>query len=386
MLYLNNTATSFPKPQGVIDAVNELLVNPPCHSNRSGLEREMEDIDYSCRVKLAELFNAEDPNRIVFSSGSTESLNLAIWGLQLNGAHVVSTGIEHNSVIRPLKTLEKKGRIELTFVDCDEKSYVSPESIEAAIKDNTELIVVNHSSNVTGTILDIEKIAKIAHAHNAKILIDASQSAGNIKIDVKNWDIDLLAFTGHKSLYGMPGTGGLYIKKGIEIEPLIVGGTGILSEILYQPEGMPIYYEAGTPNLPGIASLRAGVEFVLKTGIDTIREHKVKLVKRAIEELENYTGVSVYYHPEFNSFTNFCFNVEGFVPEEVGYMLEESYDIHVRSGLHCAPLVLGPLGVDPWGTVRASPSYFTSDEDMQKFINAVKEIADMGQQKINNGK
>lgn len=382
MLYLNNTATSFPKPQEVIDAVNELLVNPPCHSNRSGLEREMEDIDYSCRVKLAKLFNADDPNRIVFSSGSTESLNLAIKGLELQGKHVITTAIEHNSVVRPLKTLERDGVIELTVVDCDNKTYVDPAWIKDAVTDNTALIVVNHSSNVTGATLDVEAIAKIAHEAGALILVDASQSAGNLPIDVKNWDIDLLAFTGHKSLFGMPGTGGLYIKEGLYLKPLKIGGTGILSEILYQPEGMPIHYEAGTPNLPGIASLRAGVDFVLRTGIDNIREHKEALVKKAIQELEGYSGVSVYYHPEHNSFANFCFNVEGFVPEEVGYMLEESYDIHVRSGLHCAPLLLEQLGVDPWGTVRASPSYFTSDEDMQKFIDGVKEIADMGQAKV----
>lgn len=376
MVYLNNTATSFPKPKEVIDAVNLSLSTPPIHSSRAGFEREIEEVDYACRCNLAKLFNVKDPYRIVFSSGSTESLNLAINGLNLDNCNVVSTKIEHNSVIRPLKTLEKQGMITATFVDCDSTGYVSPSAIEQAIQKDTKAIVVNHSSNVTGSVLDIKEISKIAHKNDCYFIVDASQSAGTLPIDIEGWDIDLLAFTGHKSLFGMPGTGGLYIKEGIDLKPLKVGGTGILSEVLTQPTIMPLYYEAGTPNAPGIASLNAGVAFVLKQGIDNIRMHKADIVKRIIEEFKSHPKIKIYTSYENNSLANFCFNIIGMVPEEVGYMMENSYEIIIRSGLHCAPLILDALDVQPWGTVRVSPSFFTTDEEVDYFIKSLYEICD----------
>jgi cysteine desulfurase/selenocysteine lyase len=375
MIFFNNAATSYPKPQIVIDAVNEYLKSAPSHSARTGIDNDSDDIVFSARQKLATLFNADDPNRIIFTSGSTEALNLAIKGIGLNkGSHVVTTSIEHNSVIRPLKHLERDLGVELSFVECDSATYVEPDKIEFALQRNTKAVVVNHSSNVTGSILDLKEIAKIAHKHNLYIIVDASQSSGNIPIDVTGWDIDLLAFTGHKSLYGLQGIGGLYIKEGIELKPLKVGGTGVKSEVLYQPAGMPLFYEAGTPNMPGIVSLDAGVGYILDKGIDVIRNRKASLVKRAIEELKDFPEVKTYIRTERNSYVNFCFNIEGMVPEEVGYALDSSYDITVRTGLHCAPLLLKPLGVHPWGTVRASPSYFTTDEEMDTFIHAVKDI------------
>lgn len=374
MIYLNNTATSFPKPKEVHIAVNEYVNTPPVHSARSSFEREMEDIDYCCRAKLAELFNAPDPYHIVFSSGSTESLNLAIKGTGLEGGHVVSTAIEHNSVIRPLKMMEIDGKIELTFVNCDKTGYVNPDDIEDAIKPNTRAVVLNHSSNVTGSITDIEKVAKIAHKHNCIIIVDASQSAGNIPIDVTAWNIDLLAFTGHKSLFGYSGTGGLYIREGINLKPFKVGGTGVLSEVLVQPDGFPLHYEAGTPNSVGIVSLKTGVEFILNTGIDKIHKRKSQHVLNMINELKDHPDLTIYTTIENNNLSNFCFNINGIVPEEVGYILESSYDIIVRTGIHCAPLLLEPVGVHPWGTVRCSPSYFTTDEEIEKFIDSVKEI------------
>ncbi len=373
MIYFNNAATSWPKPPEVSKAVYKYLNEVPCHSARAGLEEDSEDPAQACRDKLCKLFNASDPEQFVFTSGSTEALNLAINGLQLDKAHVVTTGIEHNSVIRPLKHLELDGKIEITFVDCDETGYVTPESIEDAIKDNTKAIVVNHSSNVTGSILDIKTIAEIAHKHGMPIIVDASQSSGAIEIDIDGWDIDLLAFTGHKSLYGMQGIGGLHIKKGLELKPLKVGGTGIKSEVLVQPPGMPIFYEAGTPNVPGIVSLNAGIGFVLEKGVTHIREHKADMVRRIISELAEFPEVKVYTNNKNNSMANFCFNIGGMAPEEVGYFLDSSYDIIVRTGLHCAPLLLKPVGVYPWGTVRASPSYFTTDDEIDLFIVALKD-------------
>ncbi len=374
MIYLNNAATSFPKPQNVTDALQEFLKQPPCHSSRSGIEHDIEDLDFLLRTKIAKLFNSPDPTHVLFSSGSTESLNLAIKGCGLEGGHVVSTCIEHNSVIRPLKTMELEGKIELTFVPCNETAYVDPAEIENAIKPNTKAIVMNHCSNVTGTLLDLKTLAAIAHKHNCLIIVDASQSAGVVPIDFEGWGIDMLAFTGHKSLYGMPGTGGLIVREGIPLKPFKIGGTGILSEILTQPDGWPIHYEAGTPNMPGIASLNAGIDFINEVGMETMHLKKKQIVTRMIEELKNVDRISIYNDPIHSTYANFCFNIEGIVPEEVNYILESSYEINVRSGLHCAPLLLEALGVHPWGTVRASPSYFSTDEEIDKFIDSVEEI------------
>ena len=373
MIYFNNAATSWPKPPEVSEAVYKYLNEVPCHSARVGLEKDSEDPAQSCREKLCKLFNASESEQFVFTSGSTEALNLAINGLELNNAHVVTTGIEHNSVIRPLKHLELTGKIEITFVDCDETGYVTPESLEAEIRENTRAIVVNHCSNVTGTILDIKAIAEIAHKHDMPVIVDASQSSGAVEIDIDGWGIDLLAFTGHKSLYGMQGIGGLHIKKGLELKPLKVGGTGIKSEVLVQPPGMPIFYEAGTPNVPGIVSMNTGIGFVLEKGVAHIREHKANMVRRIISELAEFPEVKVYTTEKNNSMANFCFNIGGMAPEEVGYFLDSSFDIVVRTGLHCAPLLLKPLGVYPWGTVRASPSYFTTDDEIDLFLVAIKD-------------
>ena len=375
MIYLNNSATSYPKPQVVIDAVTNSVANPVVHAARTGLEREHDDKVYLTRKSLARLFNVDDPLQIVFTSGSTEALNLVINGLDLKDKHVLATSIEHNSVIRPLKTLERKGILDVDFVKCDENAYVSPEQIKAAMRDETKLIVVNHCSNVTGTILDIEAIAKIAHGNDALLLVDASQSAGGVPIDFDGWDIDFLAFTGHKSLYGIQGTGGLIMKKGLELHPLKVGGTGILSEVLYQPEGMPIHYEAGTPNTPGIVALGAGVDWVLKTGVENIHAHKKKLFEKMYSALSEIEGIKLYNNAENIAYSSITFNMEGMTPEELGYMLDSSYDIVVRSGIHCAPLLMRPLGVEPWGTVRASHSYFTTEEEADIFINAMREIS-----------
>ena len=386
MIYLNNAASSFPKPKQVTDAVADCLSKPVLHAARTGFEREHEDSIYITRERLSKLFNVTDPLQIIFTSGSTEALNLAIRGLDLKGGHVVTTTTEHNSVNRPLKTLEMADEIEITFVDCDETSFVDPKKIEQAMKTNTKAVVINHCSNVTGTIQDVNEIAKIAHKYNAYIIVDASQSSGNIPIDFEGWDLDFMAFTGHKSLFGIQGTGGLIIKKGIDLKPLKVGGTGILSEILTQPEGLPIYYEAGTPNTPGIVALGAGVKFILDTGLENIIAHKKKLFNRIIGGIKDFTdkhnsensdGIKIYTTGDNHSYSNFCFNVGGFVPEEIGYMLKSSFDILVRTGIHCAPLLLKPLGVEPWGTVRASFSYFTTEEEIDIFIDALNQIRQM---------
>jgi cysteine desulfurase/selenocysteine lyase len=376
MIYLNNAATSFPKPPNVIKAIEEFLKHPYLSHGRSGIEREVIDVAISARKNLSEIFNA-DYKRIFFTSGSTESLNLAIFGLDLNGKHVIATQSEHNSVIRPLKTLEREGKIELSFAQCDKYGIVEFESIEREFRENTALVVINHCSNVTGAVQDIKSIAELAHKKNAIILVDASQSAGNIEIRCSYWDIDLLAFTGHKCLYGLQGIGGIYISEKCKIKPLKYGGTGSRSNYLYQPEELPYFYEAGTQNMVGILSLLEGTNFILETGMENIKAKKTKLVKKILDEFAAIPKIKIY-NPENNfCYSNVCFNIGEMVPEEVNYILDSSYDIVVRSGIHCAPLLMEPLGVSPWGTVRVSPSYFTTEGEIDVFINAVKEIASL---------
>lgn len=381
MIYLNNAATSFPKPKQVQEDVLSSFNYPLVSASRTGFEREDDDIIYLCRKQLAKLFNIEDPLHIVFTSGSTEALNLAIRGLNLEGGNVVSTAIEHNSVIRPLKTLEKEGKISITFVECDKNGYVYPEAIKETIRDDTRAVVVNHCSNVTGTVIDVKRITEIVHSAGALIIVDASQSAGTVPIDCKGWEIDLLAFTGHKSLFGLQGIGGLYIRNGIKLKPLKVGGTGILSKVLLQPEGFPIHFEAGTPNTPGIISLNAGVKFILETGLEKIIEHKKRLYSILFNELKDWNNIEIYSSPTNTSYSNFCFNINGLPPEEVGYVLENSFDIVVRTGIHCAPLIMKYLGVEPWGTVRASHSFFTTEDEIRKFIEAIKKISQIPKSK-----
>lgn len=377
MIYLNNTATSYPKPKEVIESVVEYLNKAPSHSARSGIKQDAEGIELVCRQKLARLFNAPDPLRIIFTSGSTEALNLAIKGLDLEGGHVITTQVEHNSVIRPLKTLEQDGKIEITFVECDNWGCIDPVNIEKALEPNTKAIIVNHASNVTGSIIDLKRVSKIAHSNDAIFIVDASQSAGNIGIDVIDSGIDLLAFTGHKSLYGMQGIGGLYIREGIELRPLKTGGTGIFSNILTQPRQIPLYYESGTQNIPGIVSLNTGLDFIFRVGLDEIHDYKSKLVLKMIEQLSQNERIKIYTKTVQNSLSNFCFNIDGMMSDEVSYILESSYNVTVRSGLHCAPLLLNSLGVSPFGTVRASPSYFTAQEEIDVFIDAINEISVM---------
>ncbi len=376
MIYLNNSATSYPKPKEVVDAVNNYLTAVPVNPSRSGFEVQDQDAPTSCRRKLAAFFNVDDPNRIIFSSGATESLNLALFGLDLEDGHVITTAVEHTSVLRPLKTLEKEAGLDLTIVNCDPNGVVDPEDIAATIKKNTKAIVVNHSSNVTGETINLKTVADIAHAHGLIIIIDSSQSAGNAPIDVKETGIDILAFTGHKSLYSLPGVGGVVIKEGLKLKPLKVGGTGIRSESLYQPEELPLYYESGTHNLPGILSLAAGIDFIQKTGIEKIGNKKREHLRKITEGLKDIPEVTIYGSDNFDTRSAvFCFNMKGILPADLGYILESSFELIVRAGLHCAPLIHQAMGAYPKGTIRISPSYFTTSAEIEYFIKAIKEIS-----------
>ena len=377
MIYLNNAATTFPKPEGTIKAVTDYLGATPFSCLRTGYAGQEEDVIYSCRKKMAGVFNVEDPKDIFFTSGATESLNLILGGLDLDGGHVITTAIEHNAVLRPLYRLETEGRIELTIAGCDGAGRVTAGDIIGSVRENTKAVVVNHCSNVTGAMVDLEGISAGLGTRGILLIVDAAQSAGTVPIDIKKQGIDILAFTGHKSLYGIPGTGGAYIKKGIEVKPLKIGGTGVDSDLKEQPPERPLYYEAGTPNLPGIVSLEAGVDFIMKTGLDKIKEKKARHTARIAEALAGNARIQLY--GERNRETAvplLTFNVKGVVPDETSRILEESFGIITRSGLHCAPLIHREMGTCPEGSVRVSPSYFTTDGEVERFIDAVEQLSE----------
>lgn len=377
-IYLNNAATTYPKPPEVLEAVASLLAAPPVHHARAGFQDPAGDVLAACRQRLAALFNAPDPDRIAFSSGSTESLNLAIHGLPLTHKEVVTTVVEHNSVLRPLKTLERRGLLDLVLVPCDESGFVAPEAIKKALTSRSGAVVVNHASNVTGVPNDLEAIGGLCGGRGIPFIVDASQSAGVHAIDVQGMHIDILAFTGHKSLYGIPGIGGAYIREGLEVQPLKVGGTGVRSDYLFQPEDGPLLYEAGTQNLPGVAALNAGLAHITSRGVDRIRQRKEELVQLFLEGLSGRKGLSL--HPPASArqrTTMVSLNVDGMDPADVGYVLEHGFGIVVRSGLHCAPLIHRHLGTHPRGSVRISPSHFTSEEDMEALSEALGQTLQM---------
>jgi len=374
-IYLNNAATTYPKPPQIIEAIAKYILNPPPSINRSEGD-DLDDPIFNTRMELAKLFNTEFVNRIIFTSGSTESLNLAINGLNIVGKHVITTATEHNSVLRPLHHLFYDDKINLDIIPCDENGNIDIDQFERKLRDDTALVAINHCSNVTGAEQDISKVGEILSGSNAILLVDASQSAGACNIDVTSNKIDLLAFTGHKSLYGIAGTGGLYIAENIDPRPLKVGGTGVRSSLLTQPKVLPIYYEAGTPNLAGIIALGEGVRFIKEYGIEKAKQIKQNHISSIIEELIEINKIKLYYDKSKEIPTILSFNIGELAAEEVAYILDSSYNIKVRSGLHCCPLIHKYLGTHPWGTIRVSPSIFSTEEDVKYFTGAVKLIAE----------
>lgn len=377
MIYLNNAATTFPKPEGTLKALQDYLGTTPLKCLRTGYVTEEDDTVSACRKKLAELFNAPNEKTIAFTSGATESLNLAINGLDLKRKHVITTQIEHNAVLRPLQVLVDKGDIELTVVRCDESGIVNAIDIADAIKENTRAIVLNHSSNVTGEVIDLDAVRAVIRDRDILLIVDAAQSAGCIPIDVEEAQIDVLCFTGHKSLYGIPGLGGIYIKEGLDIKPLMVGGSGSKSELAHQPEERPLYYEAGTPNIPGIVALSAGIDFINEKGMETIEQKKRELFTLLSDGLKDIKGVRVYGRDVTRDRVPIiCFNIEGLEADKTAEILESSFEIITRSGLHCAPLIHKAIGTFPAGSVRVSPSFFTTLDEIDKFLYAVKHIVE----------
>jgi cysteine desulfurase/selenocysteine lyase len=380
MIYFDNAATSWPKPPGVAEAivhfVNDVGANPGRSAHRLAVESGR--IVYNAREAVAELFNAPDPLRVVFGHNVTEALNLALRGLPRSGDHVITSSMEHNSVMRPLRALERQG-IEVTVVRCSPQGFLDPADVEAAVRPNTAMIALNHASNVVGTLLPVAEVGRIARRHGLLLLVDAAQTGGAYPIDVQADNVDLLAFTGHKSLYGPMGTGGLIVGKRVDVErmePLKRGGTGSRSEREEQPDFLPDLCESGTPNAVGLAGLEAGLRWVLERGVETIRAHEVELARRLINGLGEIPGVTIYggLDAELQTAT-VSFNITGMEPSEVGLRLDEEYGILCRVGLHCAPAAHKTIGTFSAGTVRFGLGVFNTLEEVDTAVAAVGQLA-----------
>jgi cysteine desulfurase family protein len=380
MIYFDNAATSWPKPPGVAEAMvhflNDVGANPGRSAHRLAVESGR--IVYNAREAVAQLFNAPDPLRVIFGHNVTEALNLALCGFLRPGDHVITSSMEHNSVMRPLRALECQG-VEVTVVRCSPDGFLDPSDVEAAVQPNTVMIALNHASNVVGTLLPVAEVGRMAHRHGLLLLVDAAQTGGAYPIDVQADGIDLLGFTGHKSLYGPMGTGGLIVGKRVDVErmePLKRGGTGSRSEREEQPDFLPDMCESGTPNAVGLAGLEAGVRWVLERGVDAIRDHEVKLAQRLIEGLGDIPDVTVYGGLDANRQTaTVSFNIASMEPSEVGLRLDEEYGILCRVGLHCAPAAHKTIGTFPTGTVRFGLGAFSTLKEVDTAVAAVGQLA-----------
>lgn len=376
MIYLDNAATTMKKPDVVVQAVTEAL----CSVGNSG--RGVHDaaldasrIIYDVRTRLAELFHSESPKQIVFTANSTESLNIAIKGILKSGDHVITTELEHNSVLRPLYEMEEKG-VELTFIKSDRQGRMIYRDFEDSIRPRTKAIVCTHGSNLTGNLVDIGRVGAIAKKHNLVFIVDASQTAGVFPIDVQKMNIDILCFTGHKSLLGPQGTGGMYVREGLHVRPLLSGGSGVQTYSRVHPPQMPTALEAGTLNTHGLAGLGAAVKYIQETGIDVIRQKELDLMWAFYNRVKAIPGIKIY--GDFDQQERcpiVSLNIRDYDSSEVSDALYMDYGIATRPGAHCAPLMHQALGTVEQGAVRFSFSHFNSIEEIEKVIAAIQELA-----------
>jgi cysteine desulfurase/selenocysteine lyase len=383
MIYFDNAATSWPKPPCVVEAMLHFLNNVGANPGRSAhrLSIESARIVHGAREAIAELFNAPDPLRVVFGLNVTEALNLALYGLLRPGDHVITSSMEHNSVMRPLRALERTG-VELTVVKCSGEGFLDPGDVEAAMRSNTSMIALNHASNVVGTLLPVASVGQIARRHGVLLLVDAAQTGGAFPINMQADGIDLLAFTGHKSLYGPMGTGGVIFGQRVDmarLTPLKRGGTGSRSEREEQPDFLPDMGESGTPNAVGLAGLGAGVRWVLDRGVAAIRAQELALTQRLIDGLRDIEGVTVYGGLDAGRQTaTISFNIGELAPSDVGLWLDEQHAILCRVGLHCAPAAHRTLNTYPSGTNRFGLGVFSTAEEVDVALKAVRQLAVQG--------
>jgi len=376
-IYLDNAATSWPKPPEVAKAVVHAIENDAANPGRGShaMAVRASRILFDTRKQLSKLFNVRNPNDIAFASNTTMALNMAIKGLLKAGDHVIATSVEHNSVRRPLYYLEQTIGIEVTYIDGDEYGQLTVDDVAKAIRSNTALAIVNHSSNVLGTVMPLADICELMRQRGIKVLVDAAQSAGILPIDVRGMGIDLLAFPGHKGLLGPQGTGGLYVAPNVELTPLLHGGTGSQSEAPEQPDIRPDKYEAGTQNTPGLAGLKAGVEYVLKETVQSIHEKEWRLTQRLMEQLQPVEGIRLLGPMLGDQRTGIVsFVAESIDPSELSFILDQHYQIAIRAGFHCSPLAHACAGTSSTGAVRASVGLFTTEVEVDALAHAMKEI------------
>lgn len=375
-IYFDNAATSSPKPQCVVDAVHAALTKHNANPGRSGHRAALEAgrIVQQTRESLKTFLGAEDASGIIFTYNCTDSLNLAIKGSLSLGDHVVSTLLEHNSVLRPLSELAERGRISLTLVPPRADGFIDPDDIGDALRSNTRLIVVTHASNVTGAIQPVAAIGQLAREHGIRFLIDGAQALGCLPVNVRALECDLYAFPGHKSLLGPQGTGGLYIRPGTQLRPLREGGTGSSSDSMLQPTELPERYESGTVNLPGISGLGAGIAFVSKH-LSQIMSHERELTQALYEGLSKQSGVTLYSPAEEAARTGIvCFNIGDLSSSQSADALAKE-EIAVRGGLHCAPGAHRFLGTIRRGAVRASVGYANTFDEAERFLRTVRKVS-----------
>ena len=377
MIYLDNAATTLQKPQCVIEAVLRAMnsmgnAGRGAHSNSLSASR----VVYDTRCKLAKLFNCKQPDHVIFTCNSTESLNIVINGIFEAGDHVITTDLEHNSVLRPLYRLENAGQIQLSFVHADKQGRPCYEEFESLIRSNTRAIVCTHASNLTGNAIDLVRVGRIAREHGLMLVVDASQTAGAMEIDMEAMNIDVLCFTGHKGLMAPQGTGGLCIREGVEIRPFKVGGSGVHSYDKDQPNPYPTRLEAGTLNSHGIAGLSAALDYLEDVGIDAIRQKEMELMTRFYEAVREIPGVTVYGDFSTERTAVVTLNIGDEDSSIISDALFEDYDISTRPGAHCAPRMHEALGTTEQGSVRFSFSWFNTTEDVDAAIQAVRELAE----------
>ena len=377
MLYLDNAATSFPKPEVVYRELQDYLRREGANPGRGGhqwavrVEKTLDDT----RSLLARFFGMDDYRRVIFTLNGTDSLNMAIKGVVRPGDHVITSLLEHNSVSRPLKQLESDGIISLTQLPFSQEGFIDPDDFRRALTSRTRLVVLLHASNVLGTMQPVAEVGGICRRHQALFLVDAAQTAGILPIDMQGMQIDLLAFPGHKALFGPPGIGVLLVGHRVHPVPWREGGTGFDSEDPVQPRQLPYLLEGGTPNTLGVAALRAGLGFVTGEGLDRIRGHEQRLLTRLIESLRDNPKIRLYGSLDLSRRVgSLALNREGYTASEVGMILDNAFEIAVRPGLHCAPYLHRELGTAPEGAIRISPGYFNTEEDIERCLSALEQL------------
>lgn len=375
MIYLDNAATSFRKPEEVLEAVMEAMrhsgnASRGTHSAAISASQSV----YEARRRLAVFFHCERADHVIFTQNSTEALNIALYGLLSPGEHVITTDLEHNSVLRPLYDLESRGLL-LDFVRADRRGKVDYRDFERLIRKETRAIVCTHASNLTGNMLELERISGIAHRAGALLVVDASQSAGALPVDMEKQGIDILCFTGHKSMLGPQGTGGLCLRSGVELRPFKRGGTGVHSYLREQPSDYPTRLEAGTLNGHGIAGLLAAVNFIDRMGLEKIEEKESRLLRRFCEAVREIPGVTLYGDFEGRRAAIAALNIRDYSSAEISDCLAQDYGIATRPGAHCAPRMHEALGTEEQGAVRFSFSIFNTEDEVESAIRAVRELA-----------